>query len=202
MVAPHIKKYLQENDARLIPVIEQVTLPLLTSNDVYVDLLDSIVSQQLSVKAAGTIFARFIALFPNGYPAPEWVLVLEHEQLRAVGLSGQKANYIKNTAQYFLDNQLIEENWGKWSDEDIIQRLTSIKGVGKWTVQMILMFTLQREDILPIDDLGIQQGMARIYDFDVKSKTFKKEMEAIAEAWRPYRSIASRYIWRWKDTVS
>jgi DNA-3-methyladenine glycosylase II len=200
MVAEHIKAHLKKNDATLIPLIDNIELPALTSKDVYSDLLDSIVSQQLSVKAAGTIFSRFLDLFPNRYPAPEWILTLEHEQLRAVGLSGQKANYIKNTAQFFLDNELIEKDWTTVADDDIIKQLTTIKGVGKWTVQMILMFTLQREDILPVDDLGIQQGIARLYNLDASAKTFKKEMEAIAEPWRPYRSIASRYMWRWKDT--
>jgi DNA-3-methyladenine glycosylase II len=200
MVATHIKAHLKHNAPELIPLIDSIELPVLTSKDVYSDLLDSIVSQQLSVKAAGTIFARFLDLFPNRYPAPEWVLTLEHDQLRAVGLSGQKANYIKNTAQFFLDNQLIEKDWTTVSDEEIIKQLTTIKGVGKWTVQMILMFTLQREDILPVDDLGIQQGMTRLYNMDASAKNFKKEMEMLAEPWRPYRSIASRYIWRWKDT--
>ena len=201
MVAEHIKKHLRESDPKLIPLIDNITLPQLTSKDVYADLLDSIVSQQLSVKAAATIFSRFLDLFPNRYPAPEWVLVLEHEQLRGVGLSSQKANYIKNTAQFFLDNNLIEKDWNEYSNEEIIEKLTAIKGVGKWTVQMILMFTLQREDILPVDDLGIQQGMQRLYDLDASAKNLKKDMEKNAEAWRPYRSIASRYIWRWKDTI-
>jgi DNA-3-methyladenine glycosylase II len=200
MIAAHIKTHLKNNAPELIPLIDSIELPTLTSKDVYSDLLDSIVSQQLSVKAAGTIFARFLDLFPNRYPAPEWVLLLEHDQLRAVGLSGQKANYIKNTAQFFLDNELIEKDWTTVSDDEIIKQLTTIKGVGKWTVQMILMFTLQREDILPVDDLGIQQGMTRLYNMDASAKSFKKDMENLAESWRPYRSIASRYIWKWKDT--
>jgi DNA-3-methyladenine glycosylase II len=200
MIAAHIKTHLKNNAPELIPLIDSIELPTLTSKDVYSDLLDSIVSQQLSVKAAGTIFARFLDLFPNRYPAPEWVLLLEHDQLRAVGLSGQKANYIKNTAQFFLDNELIEKDWTTISDDEIIKQLTTIKGVGKWTVQMILMFTLQREDILPVDDLGIQQGMTRLYNMDASAKSFKKDMENLAESWRPYRSIASRYIWKWKDT--
>jgi DNA-3-methyladenine glycosylase II len=199
MIAEDIKQHLMTSDPKLVPLIEQITLPTLTSDDVYADLLDSIVSQQLSVKAASTIFSRFLDLFPNRYPAPEWVLVLEHEQLRAVGLSNQKAVYIKNTAQFFLDHDLIERDWSPFNNEQIIEQLTSIKGVGKWTVQMILMFTLRREDVLPVDDLGIQQGMQRLYGLDATAKTLKKDMEQIAEAWRPYRSIASRYIWRWKD---
>jgi DNA-3-methyladenine glycosylase II len=199
MIAEYIKTHLKDKDAKLSDLIDNILLPPLNQTDVYLSLIDSIVSQQLSVKAASTIFERFLTLFPNRYPAPEWVLALEHEQLRGVGLSSQKAKYIQNTAQFFLDNELIEKDWHKHSDEEIIAQLTSIKGVGKWTVQMILMFTLQREDILPVDDLGIQQGMTRLYNLDSASKGLKKEMENIAESWRPYRSIASRYIWRWKD---
>lgn len=199
MVATHIKEHLKDNDSKLTYLIDNIALPQLNNTDVYLSLMDSIVSQQLSVKAASTIFERFLTLFPNRYPAPEWVLALEQEQMRAVGLSYQKANYIQNTAQFFLDNNLIEKDWTLHHDDEIIELLTTIKGVGKWTVQMILMFTLQREDILPVDDLGIQQGMARLYDIDINAKGFKKEMERIAEPWRPYRSIASRYIWRWKD---
>jgi DNA-3-methyladenine glycosylase II len=200
MIAEHIKKHLSESDPKLIPLVEQITLPQLSSKDVYADLLDSIVSQQLSVKAASTIYNRFLDLFPNRYPNPEWILALEHEQLRAVGLSNQKASYIKNTAQFFIENDLIEKDWNTITDEDIINHLITIKGVGKWTVQMILMFTLQREDIFPIDDLGIQQGMQKLYGLDKSSKTFKKDMENIANSWKPYRSIASRYLWRWKDS--
>lgn len=199
MVATHIKEHLKEQDSKLAYLIDNITLPQLNNIDVYLTLMDSIVSQQLSVKAATTIFERFLTLFPNRYPAPEWVLALEQEQLRAVGLSYQKASYIQNTAQFFLDNNLVEKDWTIHQDDEIIELLTSIKGVGKWTVQMILMFTLQREDVLPVDDLGIQQGMSRLYELDNKAKGFKKEMERIAEPWRPYRSIASRYIWRWKD---
>jgi DNA-3-methyladenine glycosylase II len=202
MIKEEIKQYLREKDKKLIPLIEQVTLPELKSSDVYFDLIESIVSQQLSVKAATTIHLRFLTLFPKSYPHPEYVAALDLEQMRGIGLSYQKANYIKNTAVFWAENNLLDLDWDTMNDDEIIKLLTQIKGVGKWTVQMILMFTLQRTDILPVDDLGIQQGMALLYDMNNENmKVFKKEMEEKAEVWRPYRSIVSRYIWRYKDTV-
>lgn len=202
MIEQKIKDFLIEKDAKLKPLIEAVTLPALNATDVYFSLIESIVSQQLSVKAADTIHQRFLGLFPSKYPHPEYVAALDLEQMRAMGLSYQKANYIKNTAEHFVKNDLLDKDWSEMSDDEIITSLTSIKGVGKWTVQMILMFTLQRTDVLPVDDLGIQQGFEMLYDLDKENlKLMKKQMETIAEPWRPYRSIACRYIWRYKDTV-
>ncbi len=197
-----IKKYLKEKDPKLVHLIDAVTLPELKSNDVYFSLIESIVSQQLSVKAADTIHNRFLTLFPDKYPYPEFVAALDLEEMRGIGLSYQKANYIKNTAIFWEEKGLSEQDWSILSDDEIIKLLSEIKGVGKWTVQMILMFTLGRQDVLPVDDLGIQQGMYMLYDLDKENiKNLKKEMEQIAETWRPYRSIVSRYIWRYKDTM-
>ena len=202
MIAQEIKDYLIEKDPKLGTLIAQITLPELKSNDVYFDLIESIVSQQLSVKAATTIHNRFLELFSSKYPYPEFVAALDLEEMRGVGLSYQKANYIKNTAVFWEENDLLNQDWSLLSDEEIIKLLSAIKGVGKWTVQMILMFTLRRTDVLPVDDLGIQQGMYMLYDLDKENiRNLKKEMEATAEAWRPYRSIVSRYIWRYKDTI-
>jgi DNA-3-methyladenine glycosylase II len=202
MIAQEIKDFLKEKDPKLVNLIDAVTLPALQSDDVYSSLIQSIVSQQLSVKAADTIHKRFLDLFPSKYPYPEFVAALDLEEMRGVGLSYQKANYIKNTANFWEEKGLLNQDWSVLSDDEIIKLLSEIKGVGKWTVQMILMFTLQRQDVLPVDDLGIQQGMYMLYDLDKENiKDLKKQMEATAEAWRPYRSIVSRYIWRYKDTV-
>ena len=202
MIVQEIKEYLKEKDPKLATLIDSVTLPELKSNDVYFDLIESIVSQQLSVKAATTIHNRFLELFTTKYPYPEFVEALDLEEMRGVGLSYQKANYIKNTAVFWEEHQLLDKDWATLTDDEIIKLLSEIKGVGKWTVQMILMFTLQRTDVLPVDDLGIQQGMYMLYDLDKENiRNLKKQMEATAEAWRPYRSVVSRYIWRYKDTV-
>ena len=190
-----------QKDALLRRVIEQTVLPaFVPSRRIYHDLLDSIVSQQLSVKVATVIFNRFCALFPDQYPHPELVLALEPTQLRSVGLSGQKSGYIQNVAAFFLKNDLENHPWDTMSDAEIIDFLSQIKGVGKWTVQMLLIFTLERPDIFPIDDLGIQQAMIRLYGLTETGKELRKRMLEIAEPWQPHRTLASRYLWRWKDT--
>jgi len=166
---------------------------------VYADLIRSIASQQLSVKAAATIYQRFLDLFEDGYPHAELVLELQIEDLRAVGFSRQKSSYIQNIATYFMENKLMEVDWEQYSDEEIIEQLSTIKGVGKWTVQMILMFSLNRPDVFPVDDLGVVNGMKALYGLTTEKKELRKELIAIADNWKPYRTTASRYIWRYKD---
>lgn len=184
-------------------VIEATHVPDFTpSGKVYYDLLDSIVSQQLSVKVANVIFGRFRALFPDNYPHPEMLLAIEPERLRSVGLSNQKATYLQNVAAFALQNDFEQRNWHTDSDDEVIALLTKIKGVGLWTSQMILMFTLNRPDVFPIDDLGIQQAMTRLFDLQETGKLLKIRMLELAEPWRPYRTVASRYLWRWKDAAN
>ncbi len=188
-------------DPLLAKVISQIVLPEVNSSeDVYYSLLESIVSQQLSVKVADVIFGRFLGLFDGGYPDAQKLIGLDTEAMRGVGLSYQKAGYMKNVAEFFVNENLMAKNWDEIPDDELIEYLSQIKGVGKWTVQMILMFTLHRQDIMPIDDLGIQQGMMRIYGIE-KDKSLKNNMLDIAKQWQPYRSVACRYIWRWKDTM-
>ena len=192
--------HLKRHD-RIGKLIESVHVPDFTpSGKVYYDLLDSIVSQQLSVKVATTIFNRFCTLFPDKYPAPDLLAGIEIERLRSVGLSGQKAQYLQNVAAFSLQNDLESRNWNTMADDEIIEFLTQIKGVGKWTVQMILMFSVGRPDIFPVDDLGIRQAMTKLYGLDENDKKIKQHMIELAEPWRPYRTIASRYLWRWKDS--
>ena len=189
-----------QQDKLLRAVIEQTDLPpFIPSRKIYYDLLDSIVSQQLSVKVATVIFNRFCALFPDNYPHPESVIALEAAQLRSVGLSGQKAGYLQNVAAFSLQNDLENHDWDAMTDTEIINFLSQIKGVGKWTVEMLLMFTLGRPDVFPIDDLGIQQAMVRLHSMTETGKDLKKRMLELSEPWQPYRTLASRYLWRWKD---
>ncbi len=189
-----------QQDALLRTVIEQTELPLHEpSGKIYHDLLDSIVSQQLSVRVANVIFDRFCGLFPDNYPHPDQLLLLDPTQLRSVGLSGQKAGYLKNVATFSLENDLENHDWASMTDMEIINFLSQIKGVGKWTVEMLLMFTLGRADVFPIDDLGIQQAMTRLHDLTEKGKELKLKMLELSAPWQPYRTLASRYLWRWKD---
>lgn len=183
-------------------VLHSIEMPdFAPSQNIYFDLLESIVSQQLSVKVATVIFNRFLLLFPNQQPHPELLIALDIETLRSVGLSNQKAAYLQNVARFSLEHNLEDKNWHAMSDENIIQFLTQIKGVGIWTVQMLLMFSLGRQDILPVGDLGIQQGMAKIFGLQETGKELQNKMLELAEPWRPWRTVACRYVWRWKDTA-
>jgi len=166
--------------------------------DIFNDLVRSIVGQQLSVGAAKTIYGRFIALFAET-PNPDTILLIETEALRSAGLSGQKSSYIKNVAVFFKENSLVDHDWTKYSDQEILDLLTQIKGVGAWTTQMLLMFSLNRLDVFPIDDLGIRLGMKEFYDLEMDGKELRKELVLIAEKWAPYRSIASKLIWLGRD---
>ncbi len=188
-------------DMRLKVVIDSTELYEWTGGgSVYSDLLGSIISQQISVRAAATIQERFLNLFDDGYPHVEQLLSFDEDKLRSVGLSRQKSGYIRNIAAFFQQEGLIGYDWSKHEDEEIIKLLTRIKGVGQWTVEMILMFTLNRPDILPLDDLGIRNAMIRLYEVTETGKSLKLRLQEIAEPWRPYRTYACRYLWKWKDS--
>ena len=163
--------------------------------DIYVSLLNSIVSQQLSIKVVRIIWKRFTDLFVDGYPDANQLLITDHSTLRRVGLSNSKANYLKNVAEFKLANDMSFEFLQAMTDEEIIEYLTRIKGVGKWTVQMILMFPMDRPNVFPVDDLGIQNVMKGLYDLDLDKKQLRQRLIEIADTWHPYRSLASKYIW-------
>jgi len=187
------------SDATIRSVIEQIDLSKTDpAGNVYDGLLSSICSQQLSVKAAASIYGRFLDLF-DGDPSPDKLLAATVEQLRAVGLSYRKASYVHNVAAYFQQHQLIDYDWSTMDDTAIIDRLTQIKGVGVWTVQMILMFELERPDVMPVGDLGIQNAMKKLYDLNTEKRQLENEMLEIAASWSPYRSIACRYLWQYYD---
>ncbi|GAB4036316.1 DNA-3-methyladenine glycosylase family protein [Spirosoma gilvum] len=171
------------------------------ADDVYLALLESIVSQQISVKAADAIFARFCALFPDKYPQADALLLKTTEELRSAGLSSQKINYLQSVAEFSLTNSLARTHLDTMTDEAIVQYLIPIKGVGRWTVEMLLMFVLDRPDVFPIDDLVIRQRMLLAYPEQTQGLTGRalyKVLHEIADSWRPYRTTASRYLWRWK----
>lgn len=188
-------------DKQLKTVIESTELYEWTGGgSVYADLVGSIISQQISIRAAATIQERFLNLFEDGYPHVEQVLGFDEERLRSVGLSRQKASYIRNIAEFFKQENLIDYDWSRHEDKEIIKLLTQIKGVGQWTVEMILMFTLNRPDILPLDDLGIRNSMIKLYNVEETGRALKPRLVEIAEVWRPYRTYACRYLWKWKDS--
>ena len=166
--------------------------------DVYFGLQRSITYQQLSGKAAGTIWNRFLELFPDGYPHPERLLEMDDRAIRAAGMSRSKTAYLKNVAQYWLDHQLINADWSRWTDEEIIDKLTTIKGVGRWTVEMVLMFVLERPDLLPLGDLVVKRNVIALFGVDetkFRGKKMDVELRRLTESWRPHRSYASRLMW-------
>jgi DNA-3-methyladenine glycosylase II len=189
-------------DRILYKIIKSHTLTKRTvKEDVYISLLGSIISQQLSTKAASTIYSRFIGLFEDNYPHPELLIRYDVEKLRKVGLSNQKSGYVKNIAEFFINKNTSIKYWNKKTDEEIIKELISIKGVGEWTVQMMLMFTLKREDVLPLNDLIIRNSIVRYYSINETGKELLMRIEKITAKWRPYRSIACYYLWAAKDNL-
>lgn len=167
--------------------------------DIYFSLLQSIVSQQLSTKVAKIIFNRLTDLFVDGYPKANQLLVTDHKVLRGIGLSNNKANYVKNVAEFSLQNNITFDYLHLMSDEEIISYLTQIKGVGKWTVQMILMFPMDRPNVFPVDDLGIQNVMKKMYQIELEKKELKSKLTEIANNWHPYQTLACKYIWKIGD---
>lgn len=167
--------------------------------DVNAYLYSSIISQQLSLKAAASIYNRFLNQFEGSSPDPDTLLNTDNTTLRSLGLSNAKTKYIKNVAQYFIDNLQNDESWQKLSNQEIIDQLTSIKGVGIWTVQMVLIFCLARKDVFPYLDLAIRASVIELYMVEGDKKEVKKSILEIAEHWKPYRSIASLYLWSWRN---
>jgi len=166
---------------------------------VYLHLCGSIMSQQLSVKVADVIWNRFLALYDK-HPTPEQILDTPFDKLRAIGLSNAKATYVQNVARFAIEQGMEWKQLKSMTDEEVTQHLIQIKGVGRWTTEMLLMFALGREDVFAVDDLGIQQAMAHIYKLDdTDKKQLKEDMLRIAKKWSPYRSYACLHLWRWKD---
>ncbi len=163
-------------------------------------LCASIMSQQLSVRVADVIYGRFIDLFGGRQPQPQQILDTPDATLRAIGLSNAKASYVKNVAQFEIEKGMGARKLNKMSNEEVIGYLTPIKGVGRWTVEMLLMFALGREDVFAPDDLGIQQAMIHLYKLDGSDKKkLREDMLRISARWSPYRTYACIHLWRHKD---
>ncbi len=161
-------------------------------SDPFHALLHAIIAQQLSTKAARTIEARFSAIF-DGKPTPAAVAAASDEQLRSVGLSGQKVKYLRDLCTRILDGSLHLDTLDASTDDEVITALTSVKGIGRWTAEMFLMFRLHRPDVLPVGDLGIVKAVQRAYK--LRSLPSPQRLTKIGEAWRPYRSVACWYLW-------
>lgn len=161
----------------------------------------SIMSQQLSTKVANVIKQRFLDLY-GGEPTPQQILDTPFENLRNIGMSNAKTNYVQNVARFELEHGMGFNKLNKMSNEEVIAYLTQIKGVGKWTVEMLLMFALCREDLFAIDDLGLRNAVKGLYELNQrKKKTEDAAILKIAAQWAPYRTYACMYLWRWRDNV-
>jgi DNA-3-methyladenine glycosylase II len=189
-------------DSRLRKVLaEQDAVKLSSHKNIPLRLCASIMSQQLSTKVAKVIFHRFLELYGGEEPTPEQIVATPLETLRGIGLSNAKAQYVLNVAQFCMEHHLTDKKLKKMKDEEVIDLLTQIKGVGRWTVEMLLMFTLGREDVFAVDDYGIQVAMKNIYQLDNSNKReFKEAMQKISAKWSPYRTYACLHLWRWKDS--
>jgi DNA-3-methyladenine glycosylase II len=167
---------------------------------IHIHLCGSIMSQQLSTKVAEVIHKRFLNLYDTATPTPAQILATPFEILRGIGLSNAKTNYVHNVARFAIEKGIDHTHLNKLSNEEVIEYLTQIKGVGRWTTEMLLMFTLGREDVFAIDDLGIQNAMIKLYKLDKSDKKkLKEDMLRISRKWSPYRTYACIHLWHWKD---
>lgn len=162
------------------------------SNFLLRELIEAVISQQLSVKAADTIYLRFKNLFPGeAFPSADSILAMDDETIRAAGLSYAKVKYVKSVANAFVSDLIDVEKIRNQSDEEVIEELTQIKGIGRWTAEMILIFSLKRPDVFSIGDLGLRNAITNLYGI-----TDQKEMLKLSESWKPNRSTVCWYLWR------
>lgn len=191
--------YLTDNDAVLADIIAQYKgETLISKGDAFATLARSIAGQQISVKAADAIWKKLEQQLRA--VEPEEVLALADEPFRACGFSMQKMNYMRNIATYFKENKHYIESWHVEEDEHIIDALTSIKGVGRWTAEMFLIFYLLKPDVFPLDDIGVLKAIAKHYKNSKPYKEIKKlEYLKLATKWQPYRTVATWYLWRSLD---
>lgn len=200
---PASKEYIAHlaKDKKLAPLLNTVKpYPVKKHKNICLRLCASIMSQQLSTKVAEVIYKRFLLLYGGEEPTPQQILDTSFDKLRGIGLSNAKVNYVQNVARFILEHELDDKKLYKMRNEEIMEKLTQIKGVGRWTVEMLLMFTLGREDVFAVDDLGIQQSMCKLYKIDpTDKKAMKEKMLKISAKWAPYRTYACMYLWPYKD---
>lgn len=156
-------------------------------------LVESIISQQIATNAAEAIFNRFKKLYSK-FPTASEILSTRKSKLRAVGLSGMKIEYLKDLARHIEEGKLNMKTFSKMKDEEVIAQLTQVKGIGRWTAEMFLIFSLGRQDVFPVDDLGLRKGVQMLFSLPEIPKP--KEVEKLGEKWKPYRTIVTWYLWK------
>lgn len=193
-----IVKHLKSKDPKLAPVFGFIRREAIEpSRTPFVDLAEAIVNQQLSEKAGRTIFTRFRALFPNKRVTPALILEKSDQELRSAGISGAKATYLKSLAAAVSDKTLVLNALTILTDEEVITKLTTVKGIGRWTAEMFLMFTLGREDVFSYGDLGLRRAIQLVYS--LKKEPSLKQMETLSGRWKPYRTYVALALWAFKD---
>jgi len=192
----HLKK-----DKGLAELIKGEAYTLYKRKNTAIRLIASIVSQQLSTKVAAIIFKRFLDVYKGKEPSMQAVIDTPFDTLRGIGLSNSKVNYVQNVAQFFISHKITDKQLYAMEPEAVIELLTQIKGVGRWTVEMLLMFSLGHEDVFAVDDFGIQQAMIKLYKIKYTTKKeLHTKMLKRSLAWAPYRTYACLHLWNWKDT--
>lgn len=195
-------EHLRANDPVIARLIDNYPKPELNKHgNYYHELVDSIISQQLSVKAARAIEGRFKDLFGGRFPEPEEILTKDVEELRSIGFSRPKARYVQDLAQKIIDGEVVFEGIDDLTNDEIIAELTKVKGIGEWTVHMFLMFCMGRLNVLPVGDLGIRNGISKLYEFEMTATPDDVRDVAEKNNWRPYESVASWYVWQSLDNV-
>ena len=196
--AEHLKKA----DPVLRPVIERVGPCTVRPNgEYYQELVDAIISQQLSVHAARSIENRFRELFGGHFPAPDEILSTDVETLRGIGFSRAKAAYVLDLAQHVVEGKVRFDHLDGLSNDEVIAELVAVKGIGEWTAHMFLMFCMGRTDILPVGDLGIRNGIRKLYGFEDAPTPDQIREVAEKNSWHPYESVASWYVWQSLDNT-
>ncbi|MEO5572170.1 MAG: DNA-3-methyladenine glycosylase 2 family protein [Bacteroidia bacterium] len=196
---PYVQHLLKDKKIKTL-VEDHGIFKLRKRKNVCLRLCAHIMSQQLSTKVAAVIYKRFLDLFHGKEPMPEDILKISPVALRRIGLSNAKVGYIHNVARFAVKNGIDERKLSKMSNEEIIDYLTQIKGIGRWTVEMILMFSLARPDVFAVDDNGIQTAMQKLYRIDKSDrKKMKAQMLRVSEKWTPFRTYACLHLWHWKD---
>lgn len=191
-----------QKDKKLAAILGGEIYGLQYHQNIPLRLIASIMSQQLNTKVADIIYQRFLHLYDGREPSPEEVLATDKAVLRSVGLSNAKVSYVHNVAMFCVENSITDTMLLAMDNEEVIALLTQIKGVGRWTVEMLLMFTLGREDVFAIDDLGIVNAMVKIYKLKTDDKkALKEKLLKISKKWSPYRTYACKHLWGWKDNT-
>jgi len=195
----HYVEHLSKDEKLKKLIDEHGVFKLRKEKNLCLYLCYSIMSQQLSTKVASVLHQRFIDVY-GGEPTPQQIVDTPHEKLRGIGLSNAKVSYVQNVARFEIEQGMDHKKLSKMGNEEVIAYLTQIKGVGRWTTEMLLMFALCREDVFAPDDWGLQQAVIGLYGLKHrKKKTMQAGIQKITEQWAPYRTYACMYLWRWRD---